>query len=753
MSERDNFDKQFDEMMGVYEDQLRDPTVTAVLASVAEAEAALKQARGKATSEQIDEVMFMLNSESEKAELVGHMVVVSGKLRATELIDDDVSDEDDDDEREEKQRILLELADELDGIGGVKYDERGSYFEVSRRQIFCGTFDLNKVKASPEDPESEETEDKVIVYFAPTEESDVSIGWAYAYPSDLEVFLPEMPSALKINKEITEQYPAIAMQLDTLPADCRDPETMVKALQGLVLEINWDDYPRLDTEDRKELIEYIEQYMTNRVNFDTTLHLLSLHDYFMAMDVNGNRAYVPLSGNEIRNGLIGHIRLLPLLSSEDDTSEGKNTTHYHMSIELFSPVSEHGGGNNLLQVPVSSIDAIGNTRNPLLQIAQTFAEYANPFSDLPPVPVEEAGWSGFSEADEENEEDAERDEAEVVPQQHSSERPSVDEREKELIAIERRIKEIFSSISNIVNTVYDTLEAARTAYEKAGNLAAQFSQAYKDGGFPLIEANGTGVLSLRPKIDFENSRLEPDEEGAVTIRLTDVTVQESDVVTERRGYFNNKAELMVGTHDELEGKFAVEATLEFTDADANKMPPIAFGGPVLDTTFYKYTPSANFVVRIDDHNTVLTIAELERLRRCRETIATISEKFPDLQYLPWQLTELHELVDSADPNSFEVLNDMDLIHTIGESVGGDEKAAEYTADALKHILHEHLIEVTGEMYDSNGAPVESRVVRGFVKNVTTAYVNVPTEEPMLVMSDKHHSTWLVPIASLESFSY
>lgn len=719
--EHGDFASEFEAIVGELEAEQRDPIVTDVFNSVNEADIALARA-GDGANDYYDDVIARLNGESEEAGITGRPVIVSGKIRPSEFVGMN---------HDGQSEVILPV--ELGELGQLQHDEYGDYYSVFQQRLIGGDFDIDEITADDDTV----TERKVILYLNPNEDDDPSDGWLYTYPDDLEYLAPEEPSYLKINQEIRQRYEEIARQLDSLPADCGDDEAIIAALRDMELELNWHDYPRHLQEERDELIDHIEQYITNRVVFDTSLYMMSVHGVVIGVNERDQRFVQPVIDGTPISGYVGHVRLLREVREDNDDED---IAHYRLMLEVFMPSAERGSGDYLVYVPLASIDAIGNTRNGEL-FSQPMGLFEHPFEPAGVVPA-----GATSEIEESSDDDVDAPEY-TVQVDVGREMPA---REQELAALDERIHELYTQVDAIISKLYDSQEEAVEAQQRIDKLIEAFNELYPRDVMTVLEAEGPGVRSMNVQLDGEGSQRDPSDTGSVTLKFDGVRMVESDILTVKRGVYAFHAITGIGPAEAVEGKYGVEALMVFADID--QPAPITFGSPELSLPLFTLSASKRFIVRIDSDDAHLTIPEYERLKKCRDIIQSIALKFPDLQYLPWQLTELQETIDAADPTDFAELEDIALVRHIGESVGGDEEASQHTVDALMEILGEHPIEITGPMYTSDGSYTESNEIQGLVENVISTHTAIPTAEPMLMMTTLDN-TWYVPLSTIERFRY
>lgn len=730
MTEHGDFNAEFKKMMGGLEEEQHDPVATALLGSAIASEAKLAKTlreAGEVPDELQDKIIRDLNDRSDKAKILDNNVIVTGKVRS--------------------QIDFSSLGEEflpacVKDLGKLLHDERGPYYDVLQHTFTCDIFDIDTVQINPDDPDSDAYELRVMMYLnsAMDDADPGDDGVLYVYPSELEAFVPEEPSSLKIKQEITKRYPKIARQLDTLPVDCGNDKAIVAALRDLQVEIDWRDYPRHSEDERERLVDNIERYVTDRLKFDTAQY---------GLEVRGNKADIdnqdaPSTENTRISGYIGGVKLLREHEGEGETPADEDITRYRFMLGVLVLSGERGSYEHSFQtIPVDFIKDIVNTRDGG-QFNVPIGTSAHTPSEASPVATEPEEATEVHEA-----EDANTTELAAVK---TGEHIAISGREQELAALDKLLSELFTSVSLITNKLYDTEDEAIKASHEISNIIQTFNELYPTDKPPVIEAAGPGVYSLNVELDRENSMLEPGgEDGAVMLRFTGVELKKSDILTVKRGTYLLHALARAGASTIEEGKYGVAASLLFSDSES--MQPIRFGSLDRDSlSLFSLLPAGVLMASVDIDETKLPIPEYDQLRACRIAIAKISDKCPDLIELPGQLSELKNKIDNSDPAKYMDFEDLGLIHAIGNSVGGDEEASQHTVDALMQILGNRSIKVIAEMYDGDGNPVGSQYIEGRVEEVISTHTKIPTAEPMLALRAAGEM-WYVPLTTITRFRY
>lgn len=725
MVERGDFSDEFNAIIGEFRDEQNDPIVTEIFNSVTEAEVALNRA-GEAGTSYIVDILAQLNYELAEADLISSEVVVSGVIRPSEYIAGG-----------DEARTAEIIREQFGEIGPLKVDDMGPYFAVEQQQLVCGTFDVTEFSPG----ENESTIRKVIINLNSNEDEDPTEGWFYAFADELTVLAPVEASYLKVNREITQKYPDIAAQLEQIPQDCGNDQEIIDALQKVTLTIDWSKYPYLSEDDRDELFSMIETYMTHRVVLDNAMYSLDVNGTIIGFDVNGNEVVRELDSTKRINAYLGHIRL------HHDSDEG-DIGVYSPALEAYAPTANRLGGNNMLYLPVSSVESMQNSRNENL-FDQEMGQYDRPTDTLDTESLA---------AETEDDTSIQQREADTSSEDASTERTPSD-REQILEVLNAGITELFEKSAQYTQKLYSTPEEANADGPKLGEIIDEFFSKYPHQKMTYIRAEGPGVLSCDAVYNAKASEVLEEGNESIRLQFDNAGLHEGDIFTTKEGLLTRDANVIVqgvrrlddeNPDEEEPSGYVLRAYMILRDREQPRR--INFGAGAIGVPMYSLAPSKQFVVELDAAKTRLSVPEYERIKSIEDAIYKIAQELPDLKTLPWYLYDLNKEVDEAAPQEYNDLTDPTLLNKIGEDVGGDELASRLTVDALSEILHGYSVEVTGPMYTADGMRTDNLTVRGVVETVISTLPDMPTEEPMIVI-ELEDITWYVPIAELERFRY
>lgn len=701
MSTREEDNSLFEAIIQGLRDEKRDPIFDDVMTQVVQAEIALNRAGGTIDHATRQSVLETLNTALENAQLLGRPVRVTGRLRIAEGIIDD------DDDREEM--VAVALGD----MGTEQRDESGAYFAVYDEMYLCGSFEL----------ESKDTTDytgnpmqhhRVILNLTPESEGDDASGWLVAYPDDLSEFAPDEPSHLKVEHELAEKYPELREQLDELPSDCGKDKKILRALHKFALEIDWSQYPHLPQQDRLQLLDFCERYITKRINLDTTQYRFLLKG--MIVGVDGNERFIEeIEKPRELNARIGHVRLLETAAADDSESRV-----YLPMLETFAPSEERGTGDEIVYIPVLSIVGFENTRNKRLFSRET--TIYSPLDQAVEVPENTA--------------------SEVEPLVFETKQPA--NRQEELTQLEANFTKLLEVIDEVKNRAFSSLEEAREVRDGLDEVIRKFYETMPKERI-LFEADGPGVLYM----PLEMSVGVDDEEDEMTIELSNLVLAEGDIFSPQRGYFTGRTQTGIGPIEGNESLFGIDVQMLFAAEYSGGSLPV-YHEEIPGVPVYMLTPSKLFVVKpnLDTH---IVIPELERLRKCNTAIGRVATQLPDLIFLPVYLDELRQEIESETSEFIDA--DVERLNEIGIMVGGDERGSDLVGDALAEIIGQRGVAIVGPAYDDTGKLILSGETHGQIEGIVTTQPTINVEEPMLAVVQPDGAKRFVPLSTIERFQF
>lgn len=718
--EPDDLDAIFTMMVSGLQEERRDPQVTALFDSAVMVEVELNKL-DEPSDDMILDTLAALNDDLDQCGVLKAAAEVSGRLRP--LVAEAVDDDD----------ILALLSPTLSDLGPLLRDARGPYFQVSARNLICGAYDIKSAPITGFDG-TQKTQHELVLNFNHGPDEDVTSGELYAYLDDIDLLIPEEPSALKVYDLINDKYPQIAEQLERLPANSKKDRKIIQALADFQLEIDWSHYPRHEEDERQQVLEYIEAYITNRVQLDNNLYAFSVHSALSAVDEQNQEFVIDLDEEADITATVEQIRLMPVRTET-------GTESYAIKIEVLASASERHSGSHTLYIPAAHISGFRNLRNKnlfkgkpkpavtektyiedtILPLSHgTDVDTATAVAATPPVEVREVSIEELNKGN-----DVERN----------------------LEQIHNLYKKLFEQCDVITANMFATYEEASEAREELDEVFTDFFAVLPENRV-VVEAAGPGIYRLDATWDTDNIIVD-SEAGTTTVRFDNTTPITGDPLAIKKGIYTGRC-ISAIAQGEDDGKYAVRAFMVFYEPKDEE--PIRFGVPDMNIALFTMSPSREFFIDVNSKGTSVTIPEYDRIQSCRQAIGRLADQFPDLAGLPAQLSTLQDTFINADRSSFRPFENIDLLNEIGLRVGGDEEATAKTVDVLHDIFADHGVHVNGAMYDAEGKLQHEGYAGGIVKFVISTVNTIPVSEPMLVVEDEGDIHY-VPLSTITSMRY
>jgi hypothetical protein len=702
---------EFDALVSGLREEMRDPVVTDLIKHVHELEEALNSDDGRLSEADKGEAVFAINSLLETWGLLDAEIIVSGKLRL------DISDFDARDDMTIAQWGML--------YGELLEDSEGPYLYVDHKTLVSRTFDIvSESTISAYGPDRQIH--RLLLSMTTTIDEDDTTS-VYVYLDELDDFTPKDPSLARIIREIRDNYPEIAEQLDQLPEDCGDDKQIIAALSDFVLEIDWSRHSSLTEDEQNELIDFIEHYIGHRLQFDISEYQLEICGPYYKKGYKGNllrqSAEMPI---EKRGKIFGVS--LGVLNSPIESSE---VTAYVPEIKLWASVARRGGGNEYITVPLYSIENIQNFRNGIEDAESAGHEY-----EPDDIDYDETEWPDSKD------EDTDEAHGEDMISEVSI-RESVEQREQKLDSLQEKLiqlVEVCRMIGDIRYTDDDTDELDAAQASLAEYLIA-FMDIYKDVS-TAIEVSGPGVSSVPGAVEVSFD--EEDESIDVNIRST--TIEEGDLLSFKKGVITGMSTAVEINEDESR---SLRIYLRLRDLQTHQ--PINITTNALkDFSFVEAHIIKNFAARIEKGDTTITIPERDRIVSIKRQIDQISHRFEDRSELPVVLTTLYEFMEMASPHGYIDFPDIKVINEIGKLVGGDDTLRDKVSTAITDIMLESQIKLVGDAYDERGMLTERIKLDGRVVDVVPEISYIPEDEPMIKIEDTNLGIYYVPLSKIES---
>lgn len=639
------------------------------------------------------ESLAALNEDLDACGVLHEKVVVTGKLRP--VLDESIA-------ADGGTIIDIELPPSITKFGELKRDEEGPYLEIQYCTLTCGQFDvLPKRSVHFSDP-SRKYQGVILKLGLQPDDDDALLPF-YAYLDDMVEIEPKEPSLQKIYENIDDNYPAIAEQLYKLPCDIRDWQKIIQKMTAFNLEINWADYPKHEEEERQTLLEQIELYITNRINFDTDAYEVSIRDYMYGVNKDNEQTIVEDSLEECRVIKISHVRL------EELEAEGP-VQRFALMVESSASARGHSNGAHRLYIPAANISSIRNLRNNSFRPKGLDTSYDDE-SFVAEVPVE--GATAIKQAIE-----------------SVGEPEPLRSKEQDLIDLEAMYSLLMSEVSPYTTRVYQTVEEAREARDQAVAIVSAFRDAYPLTGV-AIEASGPGVAVVNTSWG-KNDLVHDDENDTFSVTLRNIATQHNNPLTIENGLFNGEIRTMIA-YDEDEDGYVVRTYVMCKSVTNLMVEPLTFGLETEQVPLFKLVPERTMAFEVNNQRVSISIPEYTRIRRARSAIARIKrEQLPEFDDLAGELEKLLGYMIENSRKEFSEFPDAGLLVRIGEHAAEDTAKTELAVAALEDMFIDRIVQVVGELYDQTGEIVPGGTVYGKVFYVVSEAPNMRTNEPMLV---------------------
>lgn len=710
----------FDELTGPLAEQSRDRLMTDIVNSASWVELQLNDGP-EVSDDTFTESLAVLNGDLEGNGVLGEQLIVTGKLRP--VLADSIA-------AEGGTIMDIELPPSISKYGELKRDDEGPYLEVADCELTCGQFAVLAKRGVHFSDASREYQGIILKLGLQPDEESQTLPF-YSYLDDIARIEPKEPSFLKIYEMFDNDYPEIAEQLNELPADIRNDQHIVGALASFCLEIDWAKYPRHDEDERQALLEHIETYITNRVNFDTETYELWVYDYLYGVNKDNEQTVIEQPEEKRLAVVVNHVRL------EEVETEGK-VQRFAVMIEVQASARGHGNGRYRLYIPAANISGIRNLRNNSfrpkgLEITSEEEMFVDD------IPVE--GAAAIKQA---------------IEQAAGTEAPR--SKEQDLIELDMLYKEMLARISVYTARRYSTIKEAREANIAISRILNAFRAAYPAHGV-AIEASGPGVIAVNAHWDTDTDFTFDKETGIATIKLHNANTQVGDDLALQRGVFTNNFKGVID-YDVDADDYVVRPFLLCTTTGIRPKDPFILGAKQEGLPLLALQPNHQFAVELNNELVSIDVPELQQIQRAREKIERLRHELPDLPELPGQLSELLQRFVEVDRVKAELFEGIDLITSIGMSVANKERETDLAVAVLEDIFTNRLLEVRGAMYDNAGNVTVSGVVHSKVRYVVPGMPHLQVYEPMLVFEgDKDEDNpginqrAYVPLSTLQRMIY
>lgn len=731
----------FHDVMKGYADDESDPAIADLFAQITDLELALNTSN-TVTEAQLDAVREELNKEIESLDLVDEIVYVSGIVRPeacgifTNGIPTDVQDQ---------------MPRELEGFGELMRDEFGPYYTVYRKKFYCGSAFLPAEEELDEysddesvdeyetdsdtEPSSTSSTLGIAIALNITDDGDPRHGDFYIFPSELSEFYPEDATDRKAVRVVSDKYPAIASELDTLPEASGSDKKIIEALRKLNIVVDWADYPGITQDEAERLFDYIGRYMMKRLDFDTEPYMLRLQSEVLVRGSDKALYQKEIEGTRNVMCRIHGIELRPADNQEDTPASG---ARFVPVLRCLISSSERKGGHYDTLIPLTSIRWARTTRNAAL-FDEDFLETTT-IEEVDDVDVvDDVDEILYSDPASPLADDSPTFTVDVLNDESDHERM--------LASLNIRYTELFSQVEQYTGVTYTSESDASEAAGKIAEIIKEFLALYPFDSRVVIDIEGPGAHT-RPAVHNADKSSFDQETNELHLVFDNVGIQESSIIRPYQGVLLDKYDIKL--HVRNDG-YTLEAQMYMTDAGYSE--PYSVNHPYYEVPLFQLLPVRRIAFRIDSAQTSISLPGYAQMRDFRDTLRIIQDQVADLAELPAQLQALYEVMDVPYTTSFNTLENVALINEIGSQTGGDERATDLAVDALTNIFKNKPIRVTGGAYDASGKYMADQQVNGIVRDVIATTQAIPVNEPLLVIRDQKQGNYYVPLSAITRLEY
>lgn len=676
--------------------------------------------------EHVDRLVCQVNEALEEARLNCIVGTLTGKIRPAYSTEGP-----NDDEMIEKYEQVAAIYD----LGEVHYDERGPYWLLYDRQVYCGLFSRNGPLSN--------TRLELDIGIDPDSEPDDAIPWCID-SEDIYALAPAYPSAEQIEYQLARDYPEIFAVLQQLPDMDEDlPES--ERLQGLgefLLEVDWSRYASHHTPDElKRLVYLIDDYITSRLCYDDGEYTFTVKGPIMsAVDTaDGPRTVSRVVSEPMEIvGALGPIRLMEVGGGSDPNSA---TTRYRLKFITMCRIK--GGGMQYVEIPVDSLvsEPISMSNDLLFTDALLHSEEGA--SGYEPIISPEVIVGGYAVEEVSAETFEQGDAAEEVnaPAQDPADYLA------QLLEEGQAMREVFEAVLaqfDIFQGKYyadpdEALKDARAAQVLANEALGQYYN-----GEEIFELRGT-ELQFMP-IDISTS--DDIEERIFTVRTKIGTLQKGDEygVTSRRGRLVTCECSVHNTSESGEdGPYIVVAELVFGDIDTNQTYSAS---DRKGDQYFGMGAMAYFRANMNE-KTQFSICRYDELELLAETLEHLEEQYPEYEELVPRLIELQALIDASSHSTDLNSIDHGLIHELFDLAIDNPALHESIQRAIAHMLDDKKVYVATDRTAQHGTLDAPITVHGVVRGVLTPDDPALEQRTMLWIEQASGESVHVPIGALQ----
>lgn len=678
--------------------------------------------------------------------MIGRVVRVTGKLRPTLKGMSNESELFDTLEEPEYCKIANNLQ-----FGERYEDEAGPYYMVASQPVYCGTID-----AAYDDSNSPgELQSLVSLNIITDPDEDPDDTYFAIGRDEIELFTTDEPSTEMVAEILERDYPDIYDTLRAIPKGEDDISKLLKALDKFKLYIDWTAYPHQHEEDLAALEAMISEYLTDRISLDGGLYKLKVKGCLVIIELteDGPAPYfMPIKDPMTIRGYVQGFHLFERANPKDVPEE---VSTYELKLRVLARI--HGGGNQDIEIPISSLVKLKSLSNDLLlpsalkaaeedhfeQIIaidrSTIEPQSSARTDATLVYSTETPVNTLSDEETASETIDDEEEYDPSPAEYIAERIGYYE---EAIAT----LEVFMAKCDVYRSTYYSNQSE--ALQELNEVRAYVIQALGD----LIQRDvhitfrGKEVKMMPADISFTS------ESNQISFNAKTSGVIKNNPDSRIGGTLNGcEVHLVADSDDEDVEK--VRINIDFLISDDNSAMTLALGDREVKQEYLRANIIRAFRAEVSG-NTEFTLTVHDWLNRVRDRIYDFADKSPENIEIADNMMQLFAVVDqlSVQPQSYAL--PVEDFHYFNDLMIDDPGKSHDIEMILTEIFDEKIIAVEGDYYTDDGVLFKNKSIeRGWV-----AGVFVPTEGPcagecVFLLRIKDKETVRVPIRRITRIMY
>lgn len=640
-------------------------------------------ARGNIEAEDLQIKLSELNNEWRSLDYLDEPCGITGRLRLVEDIDDN----------DIMAIILAEV-----GLQPKAIDAYGEYYPAYGYQTQVIGFCADEI-----DQGAPGKKIKVNLEVA-LDDDAADEGSFMVYIEDLEYISVPEPTHAGAEAILWEQFPDLMQHIcDALPDDCGNDMQIIRALDDFAVTFGIDAH---DTDlTREQMLNYIELYITDRLQFDDSMeYTISVDGTIYGLD--NKREVVPRTHRGDMPCRIGHVRL----QEQAGTDPQAKIKTYQPILEIFVPLGGRGSPWTMLRVPIESIRNLCNNR-PSFDASLFDGETAvyhpdqlNPELELAMLP---------------NRPDADSTTVEV-------ERPQLCSQEI-LVTINEQFTLLRARALAITAQRFDTKAEALKARDEIDELISEFHSNYPFDRHLVLALSGEGVMFCRPELTIHGDT----DQHVIDIKIEQARMQYGDITTHERGRYMGATTSIA---EDKDGKHLAYASLIFNAL--HEPDGVQVQDPTNSFSLFQMTTSRLVMVDLSNPDLEISSVDLQKIEARQRVLAAIERASLDAarkQFLGEHIAAIAEEFDAVDP---AVIKDFGAITSLNElaiAVAGDSVQSEIVADALSVVIGTgYSVIISGPSIDADNLIRELDQEGARIIGVISAHPRLRAPEPIFL---------------------